>query len=64
MELNINPDQIFYDQLERKEDSAMKTMVAFSSVIVLLFSVCLLIPAVEAQEGGRLGRLPRLPPRH
>ena len=39
-----------YDQLGRKENSLMKTILSFSGIIVCLFCLFLLVPIAGAQE--------------
>jgi cell division protein FtsB len=41
---------MFYDELGHKEDSLMKTMLSFLSVIVCLIALFLLVPIAGAQE--------------
>jgi hypothetical protein len=41
---------MLYDELGRKEDRLMKTMLSFSSVSVYLIALFLLVPIAAAQE--------------
>ena len=41
---------MLYDELGHKEDRLMKTMLSFSSVIVCLIALFLLVPIAGVQE--------------
>jgi len=49
-----SPDGSFFDQLTHKEGSLMKLRFSFLEVTVVLISVCLFIPTVEAQMTGKI----------